>query len=226
MRYFRIITSAFLIFFSMSIVAQEDLLTQVDLSWKYKPNPEGRWSYKFGSGYRSTFFTAGKFDYNTGFLQLSVAPSFSINSNQSVSLEVRYRIKELFDSQLTDEKRIIQQYSHSHTLNKVKLKGRLRVEQRFRDRFNLRNRYRIGVSFAINKNSNPLKEWIFTSETETLWSITPHKSTTFDQRFTVVLEKPISEKIVLKLKPQYRYLDYTHDARDVWRVYGILSISL
>lgn len=228
MRRFQIIIPSFFILFlfSMSTVAQEDLIAQVDVSWMYKPHPEGQWFYKFGSVYRSTFYAEGDFDYRTNFLQLSASPSFAINNNHVVSLEVRYRIKELFDSQLTDEKRITEEYNHSYTLNKVKLKGRLRVEQRFRKQFNLRNRYKFGAVFAINDNSDPLKKWMFTAETETLWSITPHKSPTFDQRFAVVLAKPISKICVVKLKPEYRHLDYTHDALGIWRIYGILSFLL
>src|SRR5690554_4412734 len=226
MRYFQIALLLIFALFPSSMLAQEDLLTQVDVDWKYQPNPEGRWSYSLGSIYRSSFYSSGKFDYNTEFLELNVAPKYSINSNHSISLIFRYRIKELFDDELTDEKRIVQQYNHSHSLSKVKLKGRLRIEQRFREKFNLRNRYRLGVSFPLNKNDNPLKEWTFTFDTEVLWSITPHKNPTFDQRTSVVLEKPISKMLTFKLKPEYRYLDYTHEAHDLWRIYAILSISL
>lgn len=226
MRYFRITLVLFFTILSSSMLAQEDLLTQIDVDWKYKPNPESRWSYSLGSIYRSSFYSGRKFDYDTEFLELNAASSFSIRSNHSVSLTFRYRIKELFDSQSTDEKRIVQQYNHSHKMGGMKLKGRLRVEQRFREKFALRNRYRLGVSFPLNKTDNSLKEWSLTVDTEVLWSITSYKSPTFDQRFTAVLEKPLSKMLVFKLKPEYRYLDYTHDAHDLWRFYAILSVFL
>lgn len=226
MKYFKITLVLFFTLLSSTMLAQENLLTQLDVDWKYKPNPEGRWSYSLGSIYRSSFYSSGKFDYNTEFLELNAAPKYSINSNHSVSLILRYRIKELFDGDLTDEKRIVQQYNHSHNLGKVKLKGRLRVEQRFREKFNLRNRYRLGVSFPLNINDNPLKEWMFTVDTEALWSITPHKSPTYDQRFTMSFEKPISKIMSFTFKPEFHYVDYTHDSKSIWRIYAILSMSL
>lgn len=226
MRYFQIALLLIFALFPSSMLAQEDLLTQVDVDWKYQPNPEGRWSYSLGSIYRSPFYSSGKFDYNTEFLELNVAPKYSINSNHSISLIFRYRIKELFDDELTDEKRIVQQYNHSHSLSKVKLKGRLRIEQRFREKFNLRNRYRLGVSFPLNKSDNSLKEWMFTLDTEALWSINPNKSPTYDQRFTVSFKKPISEVMSFTFKPEFHYVDYTHDSKSIWRIYAILSMSL
>lgn len=226
MKYFRITLLSFFTILSSSMLAQEDLLTQIDVDWSYKPNQESRWTSTLGTIYRSPFYTSGRFDYSVEFLELNASQKYAIKSNHSVSLTFRYRIKELFDSERTDEKRIVQQYNHSHKMGGVKLKGRLRVEQRFREKFTLRNRYRIGISFPLNKTDNSLKEWSLTVDTEVLWSITSYKSPTFDQRFTAVLEKPISKMMVFKLKPEYRYLDYTHDAHDLWRIYAILAISL
>src|SRR5690625_3082710 len=226
MRCLRIVLILFFTFLSFYGVAQEDMLTQIEVDWKYKSNSESRWSSSLGSIYRSSFYSSERFDYSTEFLELNASQKYSIKSNHSVSLTFRYRIRELFDSNRTDERRIVQQYNHSHNLNGVILKGRLRVEQRFREKFTLRNRYRFGVSFPLNKTDDSLKEWLLTIDTEVLWSVTSHKSSTFDQRFTAVLEKPISKSLVFKLKPEYRYLDYTHDAHDLWRIYGILSISI
>lgn len=226
MRYFQSALLLFFVLLSSSMLAQEDLLTQVEVDWKYKASSESRWSYSLGSSYRSAFYSARKFDYNTEFLELNASTKYSFKSKHSVSLAFRYRIKELFDDQLTDEKRIVQQYNHSHKLNKVKLKGRLRVEERFRSKFTLRNRYRIGISFPLNKNDNSLKEWQFTADTEFLWSITSHKSPVYDQRASISLEKPISKMLTFKFKPEYRYQNYTHDGYSLWRIYAILSVSL
>src|SRR5699024_3390088 len=107
-----------------------------------------------------------------------------------ISLVLRYRAKKLFDNARTDEKRLSQQYAHSHNLNKVKFKGRLRIEQRFRENFNLRNRYRIGTSFDLNKSQDKLKKWSLTVDTEFLWSISSKKRPVFDQRFSMSLKKP------------------------------------
>ncbi|HLS31553.1 MAG TPA: DUF2490 domain-containing protein [Flavobacteriaceae bacterium] len=211
---------------SIPLAAQETFYTEIDAKWKFNPNPENRWSYSFGSKYRSHFYDSGDFGHDTDFLQLNAAPSFEINSNHSVSLEFRYRIKKLFDNQKTDEKRIIQQYNHSHKSNRLNFKGRLRVEQRFRESFTLRNRYRFGVSFPLNRNPNKLKRWKFTADTEFLWSIGPEKNPRFDQRVSVALAKPLSDTFTFKLKPQYRYLDYTQNKRSVWQIYATLSISI
>lgn len=211
---------------SIPITAQETLYTEIGAKYKLNPNPENRWSYIFSSRYRSSFYDSGEFDYDTSFLELNAGPAFSIHSNHTVSLMFTYRLRKLFDTKRTDEKRIIQQYGHSHGLNKVKLKGRLRVEQRFRENFNLRNRYRIGVSFALNKNQDKLKRWTLSTDTEFLWSISSKKHPIFDQRFSIVLEKPISKAFTFKLKPEYRYLDYTHKKENNYRVYAILAIDL
>ena len=226
MKNFQITLLLLVTFLSFSMIAQEDLLTQIEVDWNYKSKSESRWSSSLGTIYRSPFYSSGKFDFDTEFLELNASQKYSIKSNHSVSLTFRYRIKELFDSSRIDEKRIVQQYNHNHKLNGVVLKGRLRVEQRFREKFTLRNRYRIGVSFPLNKTDDSLKEWSLTVDTEVLWSITSNKSPVFDQRSTVVLQKAISKMLVFKLKPEYRYLDYTHDAHDLWRIYAILSVSL
>lgn len=208
------------------MAAQETFYSEIDAKWKFKPNPENRWSYSFGSKYRSHFYDSGDFGYDTDFLQLNVAPSFAINSNHSVSLEFRYRLKKIFDSQNTDEKRIIQQYNHSHKSNKFKFKGRLRVEQRFRENFTLRNRYRFGITYVLNKNPDKIKRWSLTADTEFLWSISSRKHPVYDQRVSLALAKPLSKTFTFKLKPQYRYLDFTDKKRNVFRVYATLSISI
>lgn len=211
---------------SIPLAAQETFYSEIDANWKFEPKPESGWSYKLGSRYRSHFYDSGDFVYETDFLQLNAASSFKIDSIHSVSLEFNYRIKELFDSQNTDEKRIIQQYNHSHKFNRLNLKGRLRLEQRFRENFTLRNRYRFGLSFPLNKNPDKLKIWNFTADTEFLWSISSKKQPSFDQRVSIALTKPISNTFTFILKPQYRYLDYTQNKRSVWRVYATLGISL
>lgn len=226
MKYFQISLFLFFVFLSSCIQAQHDLLTELEVNWKYKFKQESRWSTLLGSIYRSPFYTSGEFDYSVEFLELNASQEYSIKPNHSVSLIFRYRIKELFDSKLTDEKRIVQQYSHSYKFNRVKFKGRLRIEQRFREKFSLRNRYMLGVSFPLNKTDNPLKEWSLTIDTEVLWSIKPNETSTFDQRSTIVLQKPISKTLVFKFRPEYHYLDYTHDSESLWRIYAILSVSL
>ena len=214
------------IILSFPLAAQETLYSEISLKWNFDPNPEDRWSYNFGSQYRSSFYRSGKFDYNTSFLQLNVAPSFAINSNHAISLDLRYRIKEFFHSQLTDEKRVTQQYNHSHQLNKLNIQDRFRVEQRFRKNFSLRNRYRLGATFALNSNPDVLKKWFLTTNTEFLWKIFPQRRPRFDQRFSVVLEKPISTGFTFKLQTQYRYIDMMHQGREAWRFYASFDISL
>ncbi|HLS31412.1 MAG TPA: DUF2490 domain-containing protein [Flavobacteriaceae bacterium] len=226
MKHFQLFISSCFILFSISLTAQEALYTEIDAKYNFDPHPEDRWSYVFSSRYRSSFYDSGKFDYDTSFLELNAAPTFSINSNHAVSLVLRYRIKKLFDNKRTDEKRLIQQYAHSYDLNKVKLKGRLRVEQRFRGDFNLRNRYRIGITFDLNKSQDKLKKWSLTTDTEFLWSISSKKHPVFDQRFSLSLEKPISNTFTFKLKPEYRYLDYTHQRESALRIYIILKITV
>lgn len=226
MKHIWIVFIGCIMLFSIPATAQETLYTEIGAKHKFNPNPEGRWSYNFSGRYRSSFYDSGKFDFDTSFLELNAAPAFSINSNHKVSLGLTYRLKKLFDSDRTDEKRITQQYGHSHDLNKVKLKGRLRVEQRFRENFTLRNRYRIGITFALNENSDKLKKWTLTADTEFLWSISSKKHPVFDQRFSMSLAKPISNTFTIKLKPEYRYLDYTHEKDGHLRVYAILAISI
>lgn len=214
------------IFLSIPLAAQENFYSEIGAKWRFSLSQEDRWSYTLGSAYRSNFYDSEKPSYNTSFLQFNAVPSFAINSNQAVSLEFRYRIQKLFDNQLTDEKRLIQQYNHNHKPYKLSYKGRLRVEHRFRENFNLRNRYKFGASLPINRSSDELKNWTLTVDTEFLWSIFPKKYPTFDQRFSLILEKPISSEFTFKLKTQYSYLDYTHQGRDVWQVYTSLGISL
>lgn len=214
------------IFLSIPLAAQDIFYSEIGAKWKFNPSKEDRWSYTLGSAYRGDFYDSEKPGYNTSFLQFNAVPSFTINSNQAVSLEFRYRIKKLFDNQLTDEKRLIQQYNHNHNPNNLTFKGRLRVEQRFRKNFNLRNRYKLGATLALNRNIDNLKKWFLTMDTEFLWNIFPEKRPTFDQRFSLILEKPISAETTFKLQTQYRYLDYTYQGRDVWLIHTVLSISL
>src|SRR5690625_6215965 len=88
-------------FLSFTIIAQEDLLTQVEIDWEYKSNSESRWSSSLGTIYRSPFYNSGKFDYSVEFLELNASQKYSIKSNHSISLIFRYRIKELLDRKST-----------------------------------------------------------------------------------------------------------------------------
>jgi|SRR5690554_55047 len=222
------------ILFSITVSAQNTFYSEIDAKWKFKPVPENGLSYSFGSLYRSKFHDSEKLNYNTDFLQLNVAQSYAINSNQSVSLEFRYRFKNLFDSRRTDEKRLIQQYNHNHKYRNLSFKGRLRVEQRFRENFNLRNRYRLGVTLDINNNPNTLKNWQLTTDAEVFWSVSHTKRPVIDRRFSLILEKPITNTLTFKLKAQsleyksqQHYSDYTrYYTQNVWRVFATLSISL
>lgn len=210
------------LFFFNTMYSQQKFLSEVDLKYKIRPKT-GKVSYALNSRYRNTFYDFNEFDFKTNFLELSSSSSFTFNKNHSFSIRTQYRFKKLFHNEATDELRLTYQFDFKSSYKMFSFQSRIRTEQRFMNFMNLRNRFLIGIGYNFNSDKELKKRFSLKLNTESLWSIFKDKSPVYDQRMSLIFTKPLFRTVDFKLKPQYRYLDYTNNPRGVFYFYSTLS---
>lgn len=159
------------------------------------------------------------------YLELIFLPYYKLNSKNKVSTGVKFKNKQLFEKEFKDELRFIQQFDQTFKKEKFNIKTRFRIEERIRNQFSFRNRYKVGFYFPV-LNSKEEKIWELHTETEALWNIPLKGKTSFDQRFSFGISKMLSENYDLFFQIQYRNIDYTNHPKDYLLMNVHLKVSL
>lgn len=159
------------------------------------------------------------------YLQLDGSVGYKLKNSQNLDLTLRYRGRSVYNSDATDEKRIRQQYDKKFDLGSADFKVRGRLEQRFMETFSWRNRLNVDFTIPLIHSAVVANNLSFYAKTEALWSMTPHKNPSFDQRTGIGLTKPISKDFSIDTEVQYRYKDYTDSPNDEIRISLILNLS-
>ncbi|HER40704.1 MAG TPA: DUF2490 domain-containing protein [Salinimicrobium catena] len=180
------------------------------------------WSMEIGVGNRGMLQERLDGEKISGYqhdhVELNHFTNYKTKKSVVLSLGLRYRFRELFDSAETDEFRIIEQVelepvnsSFSH---------RFRLEQRFRENTIHRVRYDITYSIPMNEN------FALGVGTEALYAVSSKQKPEAEQRFSIGLENSFFENLELELAFEYRMENYARDLAHEFFVITGVSVSL
>lgn len=183
---------------------------------------QGKWSMEVGVGSRGMLQDRAKGErisgYNHEHLELNHFTHFETRKSVVLSLGLRYRFKELFDSAETDEFRIIEQLAlePAHSA----FSHRFRLEQRFKEEVVHRLRYELGFSHSMNS------AFTFETSTEALYSVSTDLKPEAEQRFSVGIENSSFQNVDLGVSLEYRIENYALDPGHEFFLATGISLSL
>lgn len=163
-------------------------------SWKMNTSVGHRTITREVEGSRSTQMTFAEINQ---FVTRKVSPK--------ISLSVGYKYRDLNGSSIA-ENRLTQQVAYTHQNNSVRLLSRLRAEQRFRDTFAHRYRYRFSVDFPLNGEKLDTREFYLVSSNEVLFESTQGENT-LDNRLSIGTGYVISNACKVQVDFTQRFED-------------------
>ncbi|MCY2688001.1 DUF2490 domain-containing protein [Salinimicrobium sp. TH3] len=136
-----------------------------------------------------------------------------------LSLGLRYRFKELFDSSEVDEFRIIEQVKIDPVNSYLPFSHRFRLEQRFREHLTHRLRYELASSYAMSE------AFSLGLSTEALYAVSAHHKPEAEQRFSLGVENSSFKDLELDLSFEYRMENYAVDLAHEFFIMTGVSLS-
>lgn len=176
----------------------------------------------FGLGNRGMFQERnyGKIisNYQHEHVELENFVNYQARETLILSLGMRYRFKELFNSSERDEFRIIEQLEFE--LLNIPLSHRVRLEHRFME--NLVHRLRYDIEYTVRMNQN----FSLGLGTEALYAIASRLRPEAEQRFSIGLESSYFHNLELGLSLEYRMENYTRDLAHEFFIISGLALNL
>lgn len=207
------ITVLFLfIFAGNKVAAQNPFGLYYEPEFEVEFSGAERWTHSFGIANRNLFA-----EYQDGekiesasqeHLELNHFTGYSLNKKAKLSLGLRYRFREVFDENRYDEFRIIEQFAYKHPETFLNFGHRIRVEQRFREEFILRTRYRLSISRPLGE------EYGVGLSTEFLYSMSEGNKPEAEQRFTATVENSSFENLELSAGLEYRIDNFNNSTEN------------
>ncbi len=168
---------------------------------------KNRWSMDVGFGSRGLLHERAGGERISGYqhehLELNYFTNYSLNESLVLSLGLRYRFREMFNSSSTDEFRTIEQAEISPQASLFS--HRFRLEQRFREITIHRLRYELSFSRPVGSNFE------FMAATEALYAVAVKTKPEAEQRFSIGVENTSFEDLELGLGLEYRMENFARD---------------
>ncbi|MEM9649753.1 MAG: DUF2490 domain-containing protein [Bacteroidota bacterium] len=178
---------------------------QMALNYRVSNN----YSHNFSLAYRSYVIEDGDFRFKGRQIDLVHFSKFNLQDNQSVSLGVQYRFRNIFDGK-QDELRITQQYNITSTPLVVRFGHRFRTEQRILKNLTIhRFRYRFALDFPLKGEKLDIGEPFLIASMEQLLSVSKGSSPQYDVRLTGQMGWKMDRRLKLLAGIEYRMEDYT-----------------
>ena len=215
----RTLTLAILFFAGLNLT-----YSQQPQSWFYENEfdlsvpIDSTWSMDIGVGNRGMLQETLDGEKVTGYqhehIELNHFTNYRAKESVILSLGLRYRFREIFDSAQTDEFRIIEQVK-LEPINSS-LSHRFRLEQRFREYTIHRFRYNIAYLTPLSKN------FTLSVGTEALYGISSQVKPEAEQRFSLSIENSFFQNLELELGFDYRMENYARNlAHEFFVITGI-----
>ena len=203
----------FLIFLTHKSYAQSNRQLFWEPEVELEISTESPWFFSIGAANRSQQFEVvdGERigDRNQEHFELNSFIGYDLTEMFSASVGFRYRFAEIFDEEVYDEYRLIEQLNYANPTAWMRLKHRFRFEQRFRNVINIyRLRYQIGISEPLGADFKAALS------TETLYSMAPGISPELDQRFSFEISNSSFNNVELSVGFEYQYENYTRVAEN------------
>ena len=227
MKYFFGKNSVFLFLF---IIGCNFTFSQTSKSYFYENEvdfnlPLGeKWAMEMGIGNRrmlwESFIGEKISNYQHEHLEIGNFTNYKSTDILVISLGLRYRFKELFDSTEINEFRIIEQIKFEPNNSPLKLSHRIRLEQRFREHTVHRLRYEAEISELLNEHFS------VGTGTEALYAVSTELQPEAEQRFSIGLENTSFSNLELGIDFQYRLENYTRRPEHEFFIISGVSLDL
>lgn len=185
---------------------------------------ETAWGFEIGLANRGMLMERMEGEKVSGYqhnhIELNQFTLYSTSENLTLGLGLRYRFREMFDQEETDEFRIIQQLEYGSPSSPLNLEHRLRIEQRFREATIFRTRYELETSYPVNDN------WEIGAATEALYAVSPSLKPEAEQRFSIIFNNSSFDKLGIGLAFQYRMENYARNLENEYFVITELTWQL
>jgi len=180
-----------------------------------------RYSHSFSIENRNYISKNNRFNFEAKQLEIAHFSNIEYKSGHQFGLGIQYRFEKTFTKTEENEFRLMQQYSWMHKNSNLKLKNRVRNEQRiYHSETKYRLRYELGFTFYLNETSS-----YFKAETETLIAWSKLKKPEFEERISSVFGWQF-QYYNLEVGVQYRLSDFTQQlGHELFFVTG-LNVSL
>ena len=201
-----------LLFLGKEAIAQNPFGLYYEPEFEVEFSSAERWTHSFGIANRNSFFL-----YENGekvasadqeHLELNHFTGYNLNSRAKISLGLRYRFREVFDDSRHNEFRIVEQFAYKHPDTYLNFGHRIRVEQRFRDDFIFRGRYRLSIARPLGE------EYGVGLSTETIYSLSEGDKPAAEQRFTFEVENSSFENLELTGGLEYRLDNFNNSLEE------------
>ncbi|SDK73949.1 Protein of unknown function [Salinimicrobium catena] len=156
--------------------------------------------------------------YQHDHLELNHFTNYITNESLVLSLGLRYRFREMFNSLSTDEFRIIEQAEISPQASVFS--HRVRLEQRFRKIIIHRLRYELSFSRPLGSSLD------FMAATEALYAVAAETKPEAEQRFSIGIENTSFKDLELGLGFEYRMENYTRQLAHEFFLTTELTLNL
>lgn len=217
-----------ILLWSVSSNSQESLEFLNDSKVSMKWNSKDLWFYKFTIGNRNILKENEKSVFKVLHIEFTQFTYYKVGLNDKIGLGIRYRFGEIFERNYENELRFIQEFNRKSNWRHKLLSHRFRIEERFRKRKTLRNRYQLQLEFPIkflrSKTYNNSSYGVIT--TEALWSLGKKERPSLEQRIGFNFGNSFIRNTKSELGFQYRLKDYTGNTRTALFFYTKLSISI
>lgn len=176
------------------------------------------WSFEVGLGNRGILQERMEGEQISGYqhdhIEINQFTLYETSENLTLSLGLRYRLREMFDPGEKDEFRIIEQLEYNHPFSTLNLEHRVRIEQRFREATIYRTRYELEGSYPLNDYLE------IGAATEALYAVSSSLKPEAEQRFSIRFINSSLDKLGIEFVLQYRMENY---ARDLENEYFLIT---
>ncbi|MEG9327317.1 DUF2490 domain-containing protein [Salinimicrobium catena] len=180
------------------------------------------WSMDIGVGNRGMLQERSNGERISGYqhdhLELNHFTNYKTNESLMLSLGLRYRFREMFNSLSTDEFRIIEQAEISPQASVFS--HRVRLEQRFREIIIHRLRYELSFSRPLGSSYD------FIAATEALYAVAAEAKPEAEQRFSIGIENTSFKDLELGLGFEYRMENYARQLAHEFFLTTELTLNL
>ena len=185
------------------------------------------YSHNFSIEQRNYLYESDELLLRTRQFDLNHFSTLKVRDDQSVALGVKYRFREAFEPDRSNELRLTEQFNMTDKFGAVRIGNRFRAEQRITsDRTVHRFRYRLAIDFPLSGESLDVGEPYFVASTEGLLSVAKAIKPEWDQRLTANLGWLLNTETKLQTGLEYRIEDYAQRPENVIFLLMTLVFSL
>ncbi|MFT5942949.1 MAG: hypothetical protein ACI9AV_002052 [Sediminicola sp.] len=196
---------------------------QVSLNYKVTST----YSHNFSIVNRNYVYETNKLQLRTRHFELAHFSTLKTRDNQSWSLGIMYRFRNIFEEERNNELRLTQQYNITHRAYRIRFGHRFRSEQRLGNEYLIqRFRYRFAMDLPLEGDKLDIGESFLVGSTESVLSMSSSDRPSYDQRISLAVGWLLKDRVTFQTGIEYRIEDYTQESNNLFFLNSSLVFSL